>query len=121
MKHITRSPGLVLTFSLALVACATAAEDDFGNGGAGGSGHGATTASSTHAATTAASTTAATTGSGQVCANQCSSDVVCQNSCPAVGANESNCCDLQTSTCFVNPASTCPPPQMGTGGMPSQY
>jgi hypothetical protein len=121
MKHINRLVGLSFVGALLLAACANGNKNSTSFGGSGGSGTtgiggSGTTAANTVAATTADATTGAntvattgattSTGSG-ACPAMCGGDGDC-GTCPSVPTGESNCCDLQTMTCYVNATSTCP-------------
>lgn len=48
----------------------------------------------------------------QQCVATCSQDHQCQASCPPV-TNGSNCCDVETGTCYQSSRPTCPPPLDG--------
>src|SRR5436190_21104784 len=45
----------------------------------------------------------------RVCVSSCTLDTQCQNSC-ALPSSAINCCTVQTKTCYVASATTCPAP-----------
>jgi hypothetical protein len=53
-------------------------------------------------------------GNGGQCVSHCTSDLDCQNSCPAVTGG-SNCCDVPTGHCYASPTATCPTPNLDAG------
>lgn len=50
------------------------------------------------------------TGSQGQCVTNCTSDLDCQNSCPAVTNMGVNCCDVATGFCYAYAQSSCPAP-----------
>lgn len=61
---------------------------------------------------------AAPEASAKQCVAKCTSDMDCQNSCPAAPAGV-NCCDLSTGACYANSNSTCPKTQDDGGTTPA--
>lgn len=56
----------------------------------------------------------------KVCVSACTSDDECANSCPTVSTG-SNCCDLDTNTCYRSAEAVCPVPVVNDGGTTSPY
>ncbi len=55
----------------------------------------------------------------RVCLDSCISDEDCANSCPSVSSG-SQCCDVETGSCYRSSENVCPLPQVrdaGGGGM----
>lgn len=94
-------------------ACASG---DTGFGGAGGGNGGGQTVgpSTTVAATTTnavtSTVTATSTSATGGCISSCGINADCANTCPAVMAGESNCCDVGTHMCYVAASAQCPIP-----------
>ena len=108
---------LVGTGSLFL-ACASG---DTGFGGAGGESiNGPSVAQSTANVTAAvtnasATVTASVTTGGEGCIGSCGINADCANTCPAVQADQANCCDTGTHICYVAESAMCPLPATTTG------
>ena len=49
--------------------------------------------------------------SGGVMCGFCTSDLYCQETCPAVQGGGTNCCDPNSNICYATTQLTCPVPQ----------
>jgi hypothetical protein len=45
-----------------------------------------------------------------MCPTACTSDNDCASQCPSVPGGQSNCCDVQTSQCYIINSTSCPAP-----------